>query len=362
MFQSVSSCETTSGWRPVEHAAGEVLDLEPVLVVAADRDRARLAVGVGVLDRDVIASQTTKACGTVIVALGAEQPHLVAVRLRQAAHELRRLAGAEVEDAAGTPRRRPRGWAATIPLDRDRRPAEHPPRHVDAVGADVVERAAAVLGPAADVRRVAHREREDGRARVRSSPIAPSSSSRRTRCPLGVEAVHERLHPDDAAARRSGRSCRPSRRRPAPPASRTARACRHRRRASTTRRAGGSGAGCRRRRRPESASSSLVGAVQADVELRLAQEGGARIAGARKGDELGVVRPQDRRDHDLAADVGRAHDADPNLRHLGPPRSRWPIVAAGRRARVRCFPEADSVSTPTQSRAPWTILGACPRS
>jgi hypothetical protein len=106
----------------------------------------------------------------------------------------------------------------------------------------------------------------------------------------------------------------------------------------------------------------VVGAVQADVELRLAQEGGARIAGARKGDELGVLRPQDRRDHDLAADVGRAHDADPNLRHLGPPRSRGPIVAAGRRARVRCFPEADSVSTPTQSRTPWTILGACPKS
>ena len=81
----------------LEDAPREVLDLEPVLVVAADRDRASLAISVGHLDRDVVATQH-EGLRDGDRALGAEQLHMVAVRLGQAANELRRLAGAEVED------------------------------------------------------------------------------------------------------------------------------------------------------------------------------------------------------------------------------------------------------------------------
>ena len=105
------------------------------------------------------------------------------VGLREAAHELGRSGPSRSRGRPGTPRRRPPGWRAD-PRDGHGRAADQPARDVDAVGADVVERAAAELGPAADVagsRTVNVKTARTVRAARRSRS---SESSRRTRAPI----------------------------------------------------------------------------------------------------------------------------------------------------------------------------------
>ena len=84
----------------------------------------------------------------------------MAVGLSEAARDLRALTGAEVEDAlellvdAFGAEMHARGHG-------DRLATDEPAGRVDAVVADVVERAAADLGPAPDVLRVADGEGEE---------------------------------------------------------------------------------------------------------------------------------------------------------------------------------------------------------
>ena len=85
---------------------------------------------------------------------------------------------------------------------------------------------------------------------ARQPPDPPGRDELADRDPRRVEAVHEGLHEVDARALGRPRPCARRRRRSSPAASRTGRACRPARRRWSTRRGGGSAAGCRRRRRP----------------------------------------------------------------------------------------------------------------
>src|SRR5262249_61359485 len=67
----------------------------------------------------------------------------------------------------------------------------------DAVVTDVVERAAAELGPATDVLRALHGEREGAADEPELADRAAAQPLEHVP-PLRVEAVHERLHPHDA--------------------------------------------------------------------------------------------------------------------------------------------------------------------
>ena len=104
-------------------------------------------------------------------------------------------------------------------------PAEHHPRQVDRVAADVEQRATAVLEDVPDVGGVVVEVREPALDR-RHRPDAPARDEVQRRDPGRVVAVHERLHQVDArlvahastirsasaavtrAASRTGRACR----------------------------------------------------------------------------------------------------------------------------------------------------------
>ena len=120
----------------------------------------------------------------------------MAVGLREAAVDERRHTTAEVENALKL---------LVHPFRAELHPATHghrgapdqPAADVDAVGADVVERAASGIATPADVLRIAHREGED---RADGSQVTDRSIRQplEHELPLRVEAVHERLHPDDS--------------------------------------------------------------------------------------------------------------------------------------------------------------------
>ena len=177
-------------------AASEILDLEAVLVIAFDVDPHALSVDVLELEAEGFAEVDERARHED-APRGAEHVDLGAVGLREAAQEQRRHSAAEVEhplellvDALRA--------QLLLPAYRDRRVPRQPARHVDAVGADVVERAAAELGPAADVLRILDRERED-RPDAAQVPDRPGGEALAHDAPLRMEAVHERLHPDHVA-------------------------------------------------------------------------------------------------------------------------------------------------------------------
>ena len=97
----------------------------------------------------------------------------MAVGLSEAARDLRALTGAEVEDALEL---LVDAFGAQVHArgDRDRLATYQPADRVDAVVTDVVERAAAGLGPATDVLRIANGEREErpDRAQLSDRPGA----------------------------------------------------------------------------------------------------------------------------------------------------------------------------------------------
>jgi len=79
-------------------ARREILDLEPVLVVAGRVDALAFAVGVLDLEPERVAAVDERGRNEDAT-VGAEQLDLVAVGLSEAARDLRALTGAEVEDA-----------------------------------------------------------------------------------------------------------------------------------------------------------------------------------------------------------------------------------------------------------------------
>jgi hypothetical protein len=108
----------------------------------------------------------------------------------------RRLAGLELEEAAGQDVDAARRVADDGALDPDRLAAEQHPRQVHAVAAHVVQRAAAELADVADVRRVVVVEPEPALDR-RQPPDPARGDELADGDPRRMVAVHERLHQQD---------------------------------------------------------------------------------------------------------------------------------------------------------------------
>jgi hypothetical protein len=273
-------------------------------------------------DAHLVVGPQHERAGDGDVALGPEQADMVAVRLRQAAQDERGAARAEIEqapellvDALGAAHRRP--------AHRDRRSPEHPARDVDAVRAHVVQRPTAVLGHAANVAGIADREREHGDdgPQLSDRPLVEQAPDD---LPLGVEAVHERLHPHDAArgavVDHGGRLGRVERRRLLAQDV-LARVGRPRRPlgVEVVRERNVDRVDVRVGEQPGVGPMQPHGVAQRSPvgrrEPGVAQEARAGVARAGKRDELGVAGAQDGRDHHLAPDVRGADDADANAVH-----------------------------------------------
>ncbi len=303
------------GLSPGTHARREVLDLEAVLVVARDADELPRAAAPLELDLEVLGA-VHEGGRNADPAGRPEHLDLMAVRLGEARADQRGSPVAEVQDAGELVVDAGRGEVHGR-RGRDRLRSEQPPRRVDAVVPDVVERAAAELGLHPHVLRARDREREDraDEPRVADRPVAEPLEDD---LPLRVEAVHECLHPDDAAvdavldqvgglrARARGgllaqdvlagvgRALRPL------------------------------GVQVVRQRDVDRIDvgclDQLVVGARADRlgdrtsvgvrELGLGEELGGPLRAARDRDELDVLRAEDRRDDDLARDVRGAEDPD----------------------------------------------------